>query len=140
MDILTNRLPVLGSLTTEIKELKPQKVTFWFALSATQIFGSVFIKKNITGDHYRSPSFVVVQKKKQNGGFLVYARWICAHCTKPIFFLLNILATYTEKNSSSNFTDLFHESRVQAIREQCVAQFLKLLADNAGITKKFCNF
>ena len=37
---------------------------------------------------------------------------------------------YTEKNTSSNFTELFHESRIQAIREQSVAQFSKLLADH----------
>ena len=51
---------------------------------------------------------------------------------------------YSEKNSSSNFTELFYESRIQAIRERSVAQFSKLLADHAerftSNSKKFCNF
>ena len=53
--------------------------------------------------------------------------------------------TFTlKKNSLSNFTELFHESRIQAIREQSVAQFSKLLADHAerfrNNSKKFFNF
>ena len=51
---------------------------------------------------------------------------------------------YTEQKSSSKFTELFQDSQVQAIREQSVAQFLKLLADDAerfrNNSKKFCNF
>ena len=35
------------------------------------------------------------------------------------------------KTSSLNFTELFHEPRIQAILEQSVAQFSKLLADHA---------
>ena len=50
----------------------------------------------------------------------------------------------TEKNRSSNFTELFRESRIQAIREQSVAQFSKLLVNHAERfkhnSKKFCNF
>ena len=58
------------------------------------------------------------------------------------FFL--IWEKHTEKNSSSNFTELFHEPRIQAIREQSVAQFSKLSADHAerfmNNSKKFCDF
>ena len=43
---------------------------------------------------------------------------------------------YTENNSSSNFTELFHESRIQAIREQSAEQFSNLLADH---TEQFRN-
>ena len=58
--------------------------------------------------------------------------------------LLNKISDLHWKKSSSNFTELFHESRIQAIREQSVARFSKLLADNAerfrNNSKKFCNF
>ena len=43
---------------------------------------------------------------------------------------------YTGKSSSSNFIKLFHESRIQAIREQSVAQFSNILENHAGITLK----
>ena len=50
----------------------------------------------------------------------------------------------TEKNSSSNFTEQFDESRIQAIREQSLVQFSKLSVDYAkrfrNNSKKICNF
>ena len=72
-------------------------------------------------------------------------------CTKQknarnsyIFIVTVRPASRIEKNSSSNFTELFHESRIQAIREQSVAQFSKLLAGHGerlrNNSKKFCNF
>ena len=61
-----------------------------------------------------------------------------------INFCKIFVTSHTEKKSSSNFTELFHESWIQVIREQDVAQFLKLSADNAerfkNSTIKFCNF
>ena len=58
MDTLTNKSTGFVAHEkphiTEINESKPQKVTVWCALSATQIFGPVFIEENITGDVYQT--------------------------------------------------------------------------------------
>ena len=48
------------------------------------------------------------------------------------------------QNSSFKFTELFQKSRIQAIREQSVTLFSKLLEYNAerfrNKCEKFCNF
>ena len=51
---------------TEIKESKLQKVTVWCALSATQIFGPVFIEESISRDVYQTllSEFLPWYKKK----------------------------------------------------------------------------
>ena len=52
---------------TEIEELKPRKVTVWYALSAKQIFGPVFIEENLTRGRLSKPVEVrvssLVEKK-----------------------------------------------------------------------------
>ena len=79
---------------TEVKELKPQKVTVWCALSATQIFGPIFIKERITGDVYQTllKSEFLPWCKKNN---FLEDFWFMqdgahhAHRTKPVFSLLH---------------------------------------------------
>ena len=76
-------------------------------------------------------------------------RYIQRISRRVLFFKIRILNVTKlphtlKKRSSSNFTELFDESRIWAIREQSVAQFSKLLVNYEerfrNNSKKFCNF
>ena len=91
-----------------------------YKLRARQVlfkFGSINVLRlsPVVRDSYVSPDFLTTSLRRY---LFIYS--------------LSQVLQATLKKRSSNFTELFHDkSGIQAIREQSVAQFSKLLADHA---------